>query len=59
MEAHAAGHGAIAAVSQAMDIAVSTIGRGLKGLAGQVALAPGRSCQADGENPVSATRDYR
>jgi hypothetical protein len=41
-EATAAGYGGIAAVSQATGIAASTIGRGLKELAGEVAAAPGR-----------------
>ena len=41
-EAAAAGYGGIAAVSQATGIAASTIGRGLKELAGETALVPGR-----------------
>jgi Rhodopirellula transposase DDE domain len=41
-EATAAGYGGIAAVSQATGIAASTIGRGLKELAGEAALALGR-----------------
>ena len=41
-EARAAGHGGIAAVSQATGVAPSTIGRGLKDLAGGNRLAPGR-----------------
>jgi Rhodopirellula transposase DDE domain len=41
-EATAAGYGGIAAVSQATGIAASTIGRGLKELADQAAIALGR-----------------
>ena len=41
-EATAAGYGGIAAVSQATGIAASAIGRGLKELAGEAALALGR-----------------
>ena len=41
-EATAAGYGGIAAVSQATGIAASTIGRGLKELAREAALALGR-----------------
>jgi hypothetical protein len=41
-EATAAGYGGIAAVSQATGIAASTIGRGLKELVGEAALALGR-----------------
>ena len=41
-EARAAGHGGIAAVSQATGVAPSTIGRGLKDLAEGTRLAPGR-----------------
>lgn len=41
-EALAAGYGGIAAVVQATGIAASTIGRGLKELAGETAAGPGR-----------------
>jgi transposase len=41
-EATAAGYGGIAAVARATGIAASTIGRGLKDLAGDTALTPGR-----------------
>ena len=41
-EARAAGYGGIAAVSQATGVAPSTIGRGLKDLAEDTSLAPGR-----------------
>jgi hypothetical protein len=47
-EARAAGYGGIAAVSQATGIAASTIGRGLKDLAGQTLLAPDRVRRAGG-----------
>ena len=47
-EAHAAGYGAIAAVMEATGIAASTIGRGLKDLAGEAALAPGRVQRSGG-----------
>src|SRR3982074_255034 len=47
-EARAAGYGGIAAVSQATGIAASTIGRGLKDLAGQTLLAPDRVRGAGG-----------
>jgi hypothetical protein len=47
-EARAAGYGGIAAVSQATGIAASTIGRGLKELAAETALAPGRVRRAGG-----------
>jgi hypothetical protein len=42
MEASSAGYGGIAAVSRATGVAASTIGRGLKDLAGETALTPGR-----------------
>src|SRR3954447_13964033 len=41
-EARAAGYGGIVAVSQATGVAASTIGRGLKDLAEDIPLAPGR-----------------
>jgi hypothetical protein len=47
-EAIAAGYGGIAAVSQATGIAASTIGRGLKELAGKAALALGRVRRSGG-----------
>jgi hypothetical protein len=47
-EAAAAGYGGIAAVSAATDIAVSTIGRGLKDLAEASGLVPGRVRRAGG-----------
>src|SRR5271155_2514194 len=47
-EARAAGYGGIAAVSQATGIAASTIGRGLKEIAGATVLAPGRVRRAGG-----------
>jgi hypothetical protein len=55
-EATAAGHGGIAAVSQATGIAASTIGRGLKQLAGEDALALGRVRRSGGgRKPLVAT----
>src|SRR5271166_3697070 len=55
-EASAAGYGGIAAVSEATGIAASTIGRGLKDLAGETALAPGRIRLAGGgRKPLIAT----
>ena len=42
MEASSAGYGGIAAVSRATGVSASTIGRGLKDLAGETALTPGR-----------------
>ncbi len=42
VEARACGYGGIVAVSLATGIAASTIGRGLKDLAGETAVAPGR-----------------
>ena len=47
-EALAAGYGGIAAVERAAGIAASTIGRGLKELAGETAAAPGRVRRAGG-----------
>jgi hypothetical protein len=47
-EATAAGYGGIAAVSQATGIAASTIGRGLKELAGEAAIALGRVRRSGG-----------
>jgi len=47
-EALAAGYGGIAAVEQATGIAASTIGRGLKELAGEAAAEPGRIRRAGG-----------
>ena len=47
-EAHAAGYGGIAAVMEATGIAASTIGRGLKELAGEIVLAPGRVRRSGG-----------
>jgi hypothetical protein len=55
-EASAAGYGGIAAVSEATGIAASTIGRGLKDLAAETALAPGRVRRAGGgRKPLVAT----
>jgi hypothetical protein len=48
VEARARGYGGIAAVSLATGIAASTIGRGLKDLASEVALAPGRVRRSGG-----------
>jgi hypothetical protein len=42
MEARACGYGGIAAVSLATGVATSTIGRGLKELAGEAVMPPGR-----------------
>jgi hypothetical protein len=42
VEARGCGYGGIAAVSLATGIAASTIGRGLKDLASEVAVEPGR-----------------
>src|SRR5664280_318826 len=47
-EAHAAGYGGMAAVMEATGIAASTIGRGLKELAGEIVLAPGRVRRSGG-----------
>ena len=55
-EAHAAGYGGIAAVMEATGIAASTIGRGLKELAGEVVLAPGRVRRSGGgRKPLMAS----
>src|SRR5947209_19229124 len=48
VEARTCGYGGIAAVSLATGIAVSTIGRGLKDLAGETALAPGHVRRSGG-----------
>ena len=47
-EAAAAGYGGIAAVSRATGLAASTIGRGLKDIAGDTPLEPGRVRRAGG-----------
>ncbi len=54
-EARAAGYGGIAAVSRATGLAASTIGRGLKDLAG--ALPPGRVRRQGGGGKSAVTRD--
>ena len=55
-EASAAGYGGIAVVSEATGIAASTIGRGLKELAAEIPLAPGRVRRAGGgRKPLMAT----
>ena len=55
-EAHAAGYGGIAAVARATGLAASTIGRGLKDLAGDTALTPGRVRRVGGgRKPLAAT----
>jgi hypothetical protein len=55
-EATAAGYGGIAAVSQATGIAASTIGRGLKELAGEAAIALGRVRRSGGgRKPLTVT----
>jgi hypothetical protein len=48
VEAHARGYGGVAAVSRATGIAASTIGRGLKELAGEASAALGRVRRAGG-----------
>jgi hypothetical protein len=48
VEARASGYGGIAAVSLATGLAASTIGRGLKDLADEAGLAPGRVRRAGG-----------
>jgi hypothetical protein len=58
-EAAAAGYGGIAAVSAATGIAVSTIGRGLKGLAEASGLVPGRVRRAGGGCQSARKRDPR
>ena len=55
-EANAAGYGGIAAVARATGLAASTIGRGLKDLAGDTALTPGRVRRVGGgRKPLAAT----
>lgn len=55
-EASAAGYGGIAVVSEATGIAASTIGCGLKELAAEIPLAPGRVRRAGGgRKPLMAT----
>ena len=55
-EASSAGYGGIVAVSYATGIAASTIGRGLRELAGEDALAPGRVRRTGGgRKPLVAT----
>jgi hypothetical protein len=54
-EARAAGYGGIAAVSRATGLAASTIGRGLKDLAGE--LPPGRVRRQGGGGKSAVTRD--
>ena len=55
-EASAAGYGWIAAVSQATGIAASTIGRGLKDLAGETAVVLGRvRRKGGGRKPLVVT----
>jgi hypothetical protein len=46
VEARACGYGGIDVVSRATGIAASTIGRGLKELAGEALVAPGSSTTA-------------
>ncbi len=56
VEARACGYGGIAAVSLATGMAASTIGRGLKELAGETAVAPGRvRCTGGGRRPLLVT----
>jgi hypothetical protein len=55
-EATAAGYGGIVAVSQATGVAASTIGRGLKELAGEAAIALGRVRRSGGgRKPLTVT----
>jgi Rhodopirellula transposase DDE domain len=55
-EATAAGYGGIAAVSQATGIAATTIGRGLKELVGEAAIALGRVRRSGGgRKPLTVT----
>jgi hypothetical protein len=55
-EATAAGYGGIVAVSQATGIAASTIGRGLKELVGEAAIALGRVRRSGGgRKPLTVT----
>ena len=56
-EARAAGHGGIAAVSQATGVAASTIGRGLKDLAEETPLALGRVRRPGGGRKALADSD--
>src|SRR3954454_5587844 len=56
-EARAAGYGGIAAVSQATGVAPSTIGRGLKDLTVEPALAPGRVRRVGGGRKTLADND--
>jgi len=56
-EARAAGHGGIAAVSQATGVAPSTIGRGLQDLAARTPLAPGRVRRPGGGRKPLADND--
>jgi hypothetical protein len=56
-EARAAGHGGIAAVSAATGIAASTIGRGLKDLAGADRLEAGRVRRRGGGGKPLVTKD--
>ena len=56
VEARAGGYGGIAAVSLATGLAASTIGRGLKDLAGEAGLAPGRVRRTGGgRKPLTVT----
>jgi Rhodopirellula transposase DDE domain len=57
VEARALGYGGIAAVSLATGIAASTIGRGLKDLASEVALAPGRVRRSGGGRKLLVVTD--
>jgi Rhodopirellula transposase DDE domain len=56
-EARAAGYGGIAAVSAATGIAVSTIGRGLKGLSALDTLAPDRVRRPGGGRKLLVEKD--
>jgi len=56
-EASAAGYGGIAAVTRAIGIAPSTIGRGLKELNDEAPLAPGRIRRpGGGRKPLTERR---
>jgi hypothetical protein len=56
VEARASGYGGIAAVSLATGLAASTIGRGLKDLADEAGLAPGRVRRTGGgRKPLTVT----
>jgi hypothetical protein len=57
LEAESAGYGGIAAVSRATGVAASTIGRGLKDLAGETALTPGRVREAGGGRKLLVDSD--